>query len=187
MLGGYLGLRHVPQELRPWDFLSKGRPLAVDEVDPLADPLASRMADIQGCEAAIFATSTFHIYWDLFGALSDEAVAIYLEEGAYPIAQWGVERAAAQGVPVFSFLHQSPESLNSLLSQNAATERRPVVVVDAVSSTHWSPTPLSDYSRAIEAFGGLSGRRHTGPWIAGSFPSSSRPIRVWRRGIATMA
>lgn len=152
---GYLGLRHVPGELRAWDCLGKGRPQAVDEVDPFMDTLAARIASLQGCEAAIFAASTFQLFWDLFDLLSDEEVMIYLEEKVYPIARWGVERAAAQGVSVLSFLHQSPESLNFLLSQNSAGKRRPVVVVDGVSSIRWSPTPLSDYLRAIEPFGGL--------------------------------
>ncbi len=152
---GYLGLRHLKEHLRPWDRLSRVRPPSVDEIDPLVDNLTAQIAALQGCEAAIFATSTFHLFWDFFDLLSDEEVVIYLEEGTYPIAQWGLERATAQGVPVFSFLSQSPESLDSLLSQNSAGKRRPVVVVDGVSSTLWSPTPLSDYLRAIEPFGGL--------------------------------
>ncbi len=152
---GYLGLRHAWEELRVWECLSKGRPLALHEVDPFTDALVARIAALQGCERALFATSTFQLFCDLFGLLSEEEVVIYLEEGTYPIAQWGVERAAAQGVTVLSFRHQSLESLNSLLSQSPSTNKRPVVVVDGVSSTYWSPNPLSEYLKAIEPFGGL--------------------------------
>lgn len=50
---------------------------------------------MQGCEMATLSSSTLHLFWDLFGALARGRVAIYMDAGTYPIARWGVERAAA--------------------------------------------------------------------------------------------
>jgi 8-amino-7-oxononanoate synthase len=152
---GYLGMRHISEDLRPWDCLSNGRPQTIDEMDSFEDTLATRIAVLQGCEAAVFATSTFQLFWGLFDLLADEEVVIYIEEGTYPVAKWGVERASYHGVPVSYFTHQSLESLNFRLSQNLAENKRPVVVVDGISSTKFTPTPISDYLKAIEPFGGL--------------------------------
>ncbi len=151
---GYLGLRHTKDELRPWDHFSSGPPLSV-KANPYSNALSDRVAALQGCESGILASSTLHLFWDFFTALSDEEVAIYVDAEAYPISQWGIECAIAKGVPVFPFPHQSPKVLNSLLSQNAPDRRRPIVVVDGVSSSTWSPAPLSDYLKSIEPFGGL--------------------------------
>ena len=134
--------------------MSKGRPQTLDETDLFTDNLAIKMAALQGCEAAIFATSTFQLFWDFFDLLSGEEVVIYLEEGTYPIVQWGVDRANYQGVAVSYFPRQNLEYLNFMLSQNLANKKRPVVV-DGINSTKWHPSPLSDYLKAIEPFGGL--------------------------------
>jgi len=152
---GYLGLHHVQEQLRPWECLSNSPPLLTDERNPLIETLLARMASLQGCEAALFATSTFHVFWDFFNAISDEEVVIYLEDGTYPIAQWGVERAEARGVTVWSFPSHNPESLHAMLVKNESGHRRPVVVVDGISSHEWAYAPLSDYLMAIEPFGGL--------------------------------
>lgn len=152
---GYLGLHHVQEQLRPWDCLSNSPPLLTDERNPLIETLLARMASLQGCEAALFATSTFHVLWDFFNAISDEEIVIYLEEGTYPIARWGVERAEARGVTVYSFPSHNPETLHAMLVKNEPGHRMPVVVVDGISSQEWAHAPLSNYLRSIESFGGL--------------------------------
>ncbi len=120
---GYLGLRHVPEELRAWDYLSQGRPKGLDEVDPFNVALAVRIATLQGFEGTLFATSTFKFFWDFFNLLSDEEVVIFLEKVTYPVARWAIERATGQAVSVFSFFHQSPEFLDSFLSKNLVNQR----------------------------------------------------------------
>lgn len=176
---GYLGLHHVQEQLRPWDCLSNSPPLLADERNPLIETLLARMASLQGCEAAIFATSTFHVLWDFFDAISDEEIVIYLEDGTYPIAQWGVERAGARGVTVCSFPSHNPESLNAMLAKNEYGHRRPVVVVDGISSHEWTQAPLSDYLRSIEPFGGLLVIDDTQAiGLFGHSPSSAVPFGI---------
>src|SRR5215471_10144570 len=106
----YLGLSHASASLRPWNQLMTGAPAALVE-PPRADAVAQRLAALQGSERGLLVPSTLHLFWDLFGALAGDEVAIYTDVGVYPVVRWGVERAAARGVPVRGFAHHDPESL----------------------------------------------------------------------------
>lgn len=151
---GYLGLRHRADELRPWNRLSGARPATLED-DELAWALEQQVAALLGCESAVFGPSTLHIFWDLFSALSNDDVAVYLDDDVYPIARWGIERVQSQGVSVHRFSHHNPAALCSLLKENLPQLERPVVVADGVSSRMWSTAPLRDYAACIEPFGGL--------------------------------
>jgi 8-amino-7-oxononanoate synthase len=85
----YLGPQHSMGSLRPWSQLTTGAPAALIR-PPGSDTVADQLARLQGCERGTLATSTLHLFWDLFGILAGCRVAIYLDAGAYPIAWWGL-------------------------------------------------------------------------------------------------
>ncbi len=151
----YLGLRHTQNELRSWEALSSP-PSFLNEDNPLSNAIAQQLALLQGCEAGLFAASTLHLFWDLFDAMSSsDEIAIYYDDEVYPIARWGIERAVAKGVPSYSFSQGSHEGFASLLSENARHKKRPIVVLDGVSSVTRIPMPLPYYLQAIEPYGGI--------------------------------
>ena len=88
----YLGIRHAHHTLRPWAQLTTGRPAALEPA-PEAVAVAQDLAQLLGCERAVLAPSTLHLYWDLFDVLANDRIAIYADAGIYPIARWGIERA----------------------------------------------------------------------------------------------
>ena len=110
----YLGLRHPSRSLRAWSGLTTGKPIVL-ETPAGAIGLARQLAALQGCERATLLPSTLHLFWDLFGLLAGEQVRIYMDEGTYRIARWGVERAAAQGVAVRTFPHHDAAAARALI------------------------------------------------------------------------
>ena len=149
----YLGMHHPSETLEPWEQFTTGMPAALETPDR-ARALASNLADLQGCEQATLGTSTLHLFWDLFGMLAGEGVAIYMDDGVYPIARWGIERAAAQGVRVRSFPHHDGKTLRRLLERDASSRLRPVVVVDGYCPGCARPAPLVAYWKSAQEFGG---------------------------------
>ncbi len=87
--------------------------------------------------------------------VADDETAIFLDEGAYSISRWGVERATYRHTPVCVFRHHDAEHLEFMLSENQVPARRPIVLVDGVSGTDWMPAPLSDYLGRITPHNGL--------------------------------
>jgi 8-amino-7-oxononanoate synthase len=149
----YLGFRHSSRLLRPWSQLTTGAP--ADLVEPVsARSVADRLARLQGCEKAVLGPSTLHLFWDLFNMLAKKAVTIYLDGGAYPIARWGVERAAARGVSVHRFAHQDIDALRRLLREGAGS-RQPVVVTDGICAACGCKLPIAAYHEAVQRAGGL--------------------------------
>lgn len=149
----YLGLRHGATSLRPWPQLTKGAPAALVETARQRH-LARRIAALQGCERGTLGRSTLHLFWDLFGLLAKQPIAIYLDRGSYPVARWGVERAAGQGTPVYGFPHHGPGALWRLLRQGAG-KRRPVVVTDGLCTGCGCSTPLAEYLDCVRRVHGL--------------------------------
>jgi 8-amino-7-oxononanoate synthase len=150
----YLGLRHPSRELKPWLQLTTGRPAALAE-PPAARDLARRLADLQGCEAGTLGPSTLHLFWDLFGQLAKNHVAIHVDANAYPIARWGAERAAAMGVPVRRFRGEDPRALGRRLERDALWRRRPIILSDGYSPACGGVLPLTTYLDRVRAVGGL--------------------------------
>lgn len=149
----YLGMRHPSCHLLSWSQLTVGGPAALVE-PPGARHLAQAIAALQGCERATFAPSTLHLFWDLFGLLSRDAVSIYMEEGLYPIARWGIERAAARGVTVHSFRHHDAAALHNLLKQTRRPRVKPLIVTDGFSPNSGRPAPLAMYLASALSFEG---------------------------------
>ena len=101
-----------------------------------------------GCERALLAPSTLHLYWDLFDVLAADRIAIYVDAGAYPIARWGVERR-----PRKAFRHRR-SGARSRCARGAAGPRsrrgrRPVVVADGLCTETGRTAPLPDYLKLV--------------------------------------
>jgi len=149
----YLGLRHASRALPPWEQLTTGVPAALREA-PEALRLATRLAQLQGCQQAALGPSTLHLFWDLMPMLARKPCVIYLDRSSYPIAGWGVERAAHQGVPVLAFERQDPRSLAQLLTRHPPGARA-VVVCDGLSTCCGKPAPLPAYLALLPRNGWL--------------------------------
>jgi 8-amino-7-oxononanoate synthase len=150
----YLGLRHPSPSLQPWSGLTTGKPAAL-ELPPGSEVSAAAFAVLIGCERATPMPSTLHLFWDLFGLLAREPVRIYMQQGTYAIARWGVERAACGGVPVRQFPHLDAAMLAELIAQDAHTCRRPIVVADGFCPNCGRPSPLPAFLRSVAPAGGF--------------------------------
>lgn len=140
----YLGFRHAHHTLWPWSQLTTGRPAALEPA-PEAVGLAEDLAQLLGCERAVLAPSTLHLFWDLFDVLARERVAIYTDAGTYPVARWGIERAVAKGIPTSTFPTHDPAALAWLLYRDEPTGCRPVVVTDGLCTATGRIAPLPEY------------------------------------------
>jgi 8-amino-7-oxononanoate synthase len=148
----YLGFWHGSWSLRPWAQLTTGVPAALAS-PPGADAVAGRLARLQGCQRATLGPSTLHLFWDLFGMLAGEGIAVYVDDGAYPIGRWGTLQAAARGVPVRRFPHRDAAALQALVG--ASPGLRPVVLADGVCTCCGIPPRIPAYLDAIRPRGGL--------------------------------
>lgn len=149
----YLGLRHPSYSLRPWMQFTTGVPAALARY-PGEGKVANMLAALQGCEGALLAPSTLHLSWDLFGILAKSAVAIYMDAGVYPIIRWGVERAAALGVPVRTFPHYNVDALSRMLRQDGLCRLRPLIVFDGMCPGCGKPAPIAEFLECMRRFGG---------------------------------
>lgn len=150
----YLGLRHPSMSLGTWDTLTLGRPAALRE-PPGAAVVAAELARLQGCEAATLLPSTLHLFWDLFRVLGRERVALLCDAAMYPIARWGVERAAAMGVPVRTFAHHDAGALARLALLTAESNWKPVVVTDGFCPSCGKAAPIRAYAEIARRCGGF--------------------------------
>ncbi|TSC31344.1 aminotransferase class I/II-fold pyridoxal phosphate-dependent enzyme [Corallococcus sp. Z5C101001] len=150
----YLGLEHSSGSLAPWERLTLGTPAILEE-PPGTQETSRALAELVGCERGLFARSTLHLFWDVFGALAGRPVAFYWDEGSYPVVRWGFERVVARGGPVRSFPHHSPEALARLLARAPRQGLRPVVVCDGWCPGCGALAPLDAYLEVVRAHGGL--------------------------------
>jgi 8-amino-7-oxononanoate synthase len=149
----YLGLRHPSGSLRAWSALTTGKPIVL-ETPAAAVDVAGQLAALQGCQRATLLPSTLHLFWDLFGLLADEQVRIYMDEGAYRIARWGVERAAAQGVAVRTFAHHDAAAARALIERDGRGRSRPVILTDGFCPLCGEPAPIASLLQIVERHGG---------------------------------
>lgn len=149
----YLGFRHASGSLLHWTRLTTGVPAALGEPEAAVEA-AQRLAALQGCEQAVLAPSTLHLFWDLLGMLGDQQAALYVEQGIYPIARWGVERAAGLGAVVRHFPHHDPRALEACIS-SSPPGRRVVVVADGICARCGTPAPMEKYLALLRQVGGL--------------------------------
>jgi 8-amino-7-oxononanoate synthase len=150
----YLGLRHPSESLEPWDQLTLGRPAAMERPQGAAG-VAGALAALMGCRRAVLAPSTLHLFWDLFGMLADAGARVFLDAGAYPIARWGVERAAARGSPVRVVPHHNPRALGELLERGLNERGLPVFVADGYCPACGKPAPVARFLACLKHYEGL--------------------------------
>jgi 8-amino-7-oxononanoate synthase len=149
----YLGMRHEHGRLRPWRQLTAGRPAALC-TSAQEDRVAAALAQFLRCESAALATSTLHIFWDLFDVLASEGIAIHVDSDTYPIARWGVERARAKGIAASFFGTGDLPSLSETIERTVEAGLKPVVVTDGVCSFTGRPAPLPQYAALIRPYDG---------------------------------
>jgi 8-amino-7-oxononanoate synthase len=139
--------------------------------------VAADLARLLGCESATLGTSTLHLVFDLFDVLSGEGVAILADGGCYPILIWGLEHAAARGVPVGRFPSHQPDALARRLARGRRSGLRSVVVTDGLCPFTGRAAPLGDYLRLVQAEGGLLVVDDTQAMgIIGADPSAAAPL-----------
>lgn len=171
----YLGICHAHRALPPWFQLTTGRPAALEE-PPEADRLSHDIARLLGCERAIVARSTLHLFWDLFDLLVPNRFIVYVDAGTYPIARWGIERASAKGLPVTEFPKHDVDALSLLLRRNHGIGHRPVIVADGLCIETGQRAPLADYLALVRQYRGrliVDDTQAVG--ILGKDPSSGAP------------
>ena len=150
----YLGFHHASRELRPWPQFTTGVPAALGSPQA-AQEVARGLAAMQGCERSTLAPSTLHLFWDFFGVLAEQRPVIFLDDGTYPIARWGVERAVGRGARVASFRHQDARALRQAFAARRSTRGRPVIVTDGFCPSCGRPAPLAEYLEVAREADGL--------------------------------
>lgn len=155
----YLGLAHGSAALRPWSRLTAGAPAAI--VPPAGSrSVARHLALLVGTEAATLGVSTLHLFWDLCGQLRRRPLRILADEHLYPVGRWGIERAAAAGVPATVFGHHDAQSLARQLNHGGHAgpplyrPLSPLVVTDGLCPDCGRVPPLGRYQALIDQHGG---------------------------------
>jgi 8-amino-7-oxononanoate synthase len=72
-----------------------------------------------------------------------------MDEGTYAIARWGIERAAAHGVPVREFPHRDATKLRDLIEQDRLAMRRPIVVADGFCPNCGGQAPVTEFLQCV--------------------------------------
>jgi 8-amino-7-oxononanoate synthase len=183
----YLGMRHPSRSLRPWPSLTAGVPAALAE-DPETRRVAQEIAVLQGCERGVAGASTLHLFWDLFGIMAGPSVRIYVDSGAYPIARWGVERAAGRGAAVCGFRHHDAGVLRRQLHRDRNCGGEAIVVSDTFCPACGRAAPLKDYRDCARSCGGtliLDDTQALG--IFGPSPGRAAPYGTGGRGMLAAA
>ena len=150
----YLGLRHPGSSLAPWQSLTTGAPAALKEPER-STSAAQALGKLMGCGRGVLSPSTLHLFWDLFGTLGRRSFTIYVDSEAYPIAKWGVERAAGKGAAVHKFPHHDSAGLRKLLVTNHAKSACPLIVSDGICPACGRVAPIKEYRALARLYGGL--------------------------------
>jgi 8-amino-7-oxononanoate synthase len=146
----FLGMTHESGALR-WNELTTGRPAALGR-SAAAKAVARDFAALVGCTRAVALTSTLHAFVDLMGAARRSAPVLY-DEGVYPVARWGMERAERRGATVLSFGHHDAAALAARLA-GLPRSRPPWVVCDGFCPGCARPAPLPAYLELVRRWGG---------------------------------
>jgi 8-amino-7-oxononanoate synthase len=147
----YLGFQHGASSLPAWRQLTLGKPAALED-PPGASRVEHELAALTGCEAAVLAPSTLHIFVDLIPMLAGSNAAILVDRDAYRMAWWGIEQASARGVKQVKFGPHDPQELAELAGGVGA---RPIVVTDGLSVESGQPAPIRDYAQAAARHRGV--------------------------------
>jgi 8-amino-7-oxononanoate synthase len=180
----YLGMRHSSRELEGWDLLTLGVPAALRESE-LSKKIAQAVANLQGLETGVVATSSLHLFWDWFGGLDKQKDLIFIDEQMYEIGKWGAERAFGKGVGLVKYKHQNPTSLYQQIRKNCPKGNRQLIIV----TDGWCPicgkcAPIHVYSEILKAYRSklvIDDTQALG--VLGKYSTSSNPLRKDGGGI----
>ena len=150
----YLGMHHSSAELTGWNQLSTGKPSALFE-PPQSKILASKIANLQGLEAGYIAPSTLHLYYDLNSFLSQQKVMVFIDEKAYPVSKYGIEKLYLNNIAVHPFRHQDAVHLVQLVNTKIKKRFQPVVITDGWCPQCGRPAPLDLYIEILKPFEGF--------------------------------
>lgn len=100
-------------------------------------------AELVGCDGAIAGSSTLHLFWDIFGWFAKPGIQIFVDAATYPIARWGVARAALAGVRVYPFPEHNVAALR--MAMGSSNGARPVLVADGFCPACDRTAPLCEY------------------------------------------
>jgi 8-amino-7-oxononanoate synthase len=148
----YLGIEHGSRQLAEWERLTLGKPAAL-EPPPGAAAVEQELAALVGCERALLAPSTLHVFWDLIAILSARGAHLFVDDGLYPIGRWGVERAVARGAPATWFRRHDANALRAAIAR--ASPGAPVVVADGFCPACGVAAPLRAYLDCVAPRDGL--------------------------------
>jgi 8-amino-7-oxononanoate synthase len=148
----YLGLEHPSSHSTGWERLTLGKPARL-EVLAGSHEVERELAALTGCARALLGPSTLHLFWDLFETLARRSVSICVDAGSYPVARWGVERAASRGIFVRVFPEHDVQAVRRLL--HGPARQRPVIVADGYSLARGRAAPIAEYLECLAPFGGL--------------------------------
>ena len=144
----YLGMKHASAGLSDWSQLTTGVPSALFE-SIASQKIAGKIAGLQGLEKGILAPSTLHLYWDLFVLLSGKNIAVFIDENAYPVSRYGIERLVVAKIPIYSFNHLDANHLSELVKKNLLRRQVPVVITDGWCTLCGRPAPIKYYLEII--------------------------------------
>ena len=109
---------------------------------------------MQGLAKGVLAPSTLHIFWDLYGLLSTKRITLFIDEKAYPVSKYGIERLLVRSIPFFTFRHLDGNHLSEMIVQKIKKYTTPVVVTDGWCTLCGKPAPIRDYSRILNQYNG---------------------------------
>jgi 8-amino-7-oxononanoate synthase len=110
------------------------------------------VAELQGCERGTLGSSTLHLFWDVFGLITQRPCIVFEDAGVYPIARWGVERAAGRGTVVHRIAHYDADALRRWMHE---TQGRPIMVVCGFCPGCGRHAPIPEYLDAMRERHGL--------------------------------
>ena len=148
----YLGIEHGSRDLAGWERLTLGKPAAL-EPPPGAAGVEQDLAALVGCERALLGASTLHIFHDLVPMVCRPGSVVVVDDCLYPIARWGVERAAALGTPVMTFRRHDVRALWRAIERGGGN--RPVVVADGFCLACGQSAPVREYVECVAPIDGL--------------------------------
>jgi 8-amino-7-oxononanoate synthase len=112
------------------------------------------MAELCGAPAGLLFPSTLHLFRDLFGAIASKQSMLLVDDGAYPIARWGMEGVLLQGATMAPYPHHDAEALARQARRVFRAGQRPIVVTDGLCPACGRLAPLPELARIAADYGG---------------------------------
>ena len=174
----YLGFTHPSASLLPWGALTLGRPAALEEPTG-SRALARALTHLIGGEAGILYPSTLHLFRDVFQVAAPKGTIVLFDAASYPIARWGAEGAAVNGIPIETFPHRDVVALERRVRQARRAGHRPLIVADGLCPSCGRPAPLPALARlAADAGGRLMIDDTQAVGVLGREPSPTAPLGI---------